>query len=258
MSRDFTQINISPILEEYFGENFRNKWNLSPYNDPNKPSVFLGWYNDFDYKIILNHKSPMIFIWGGGDMTEDKVKFISNLPNSHQIGYGWQKNKFESLGVKYKEIIIPIKDFTTLPLSPLGENIYVYKGIHGNRPGYFKWDSIVNPLIEVFGKDRVIYSDFQPIDQLVENFYKDCFVYVKPNEKGGSTTMWELGYMGRKTITSNQGDLPNILNYSTLDDVINHIVEESKKIGTLQPQIREDLHNIFMNTDEWLYLNYYE
>jgi hypothetical protein len=70
--------------------------------------------------------------------------------------------------------------------------------------------------------------------------------------------MWELGYMGRKTITSNQGDLPNILNYSTLDDIINHIVEESKKIGTLQPQIREDLHNVFMNTDEWLYLNYYE
>ena len=40
--RDINQVHISSVLEEYFGEGFRKKWNLSKYHDPNSPSIFLG------------------------------------------------------------------------------------------------------------------------------------------------------------------------------------------------------------------------
>lgn len=255
---DFEQIYISSVLETYFGENLRRRWNLKPYSDPNKPSIFLGWYDNNDGNVISNHKSNMVFLWGGGDFQPDRIRFINNKPNTYQIGYGWQKQIYQSLNIPFKEFILPIKDYSDFKPTPLGENIYVYKGIHGNRSDYFKWNEIVKPLMDVFGEERVIYAEHQPIEYIIEHYYNNCFVYVKPNEKGGSTTMWELGYMGRKTITQNQGELPNILEYKDINDIINLVMLESEKIGTIQSNLSDQVHNIFMNSNDWLNISYYE
>ena len=56
---------------------------------------------------------------------------------------------------------------------------------------------------------------------------------LKPNIRG-STTMWELAHMGRKTIAQNQGGATNVLEYRDLNHMIDLIYEESKKIGTVQ------------------------
>lgn len=47
-------------------------------------------------------------------------------------------------------------------------------------------------------------------------------------------------------------DFPNFIDYNTIDDIINIIIGESKKIGTIQPPI--NAHNV---GDEWLYLDFW-
>ena len=145
--------------------------------------------------------------------------------------------------------------------TPLGKNIYVYVGQPNNqRFEYFKFDEIIIPLIDHFGYDRVMWvkgGETLNFQSLVNNYYNKSFVFIKPNERGGSTTMWELAHMGRKTISRNQGDAPNVLNYKNLDHMIDLIYEESEKIGTLQLDVYKNVKNIFQKSNEWLYLKYW-
>ena len=172
------------------------------------------------------------------------------------VGYGWIGEVFRINNLRYKEVIIPLKDFSEFTPTVLGDKIYIYKGIYGDRPDYFKWQKVVEPLQKTFGKDRIIFTNHKPIEQLKEEYYNNCFVYVKPNERGGSTSMWELGHMGRKTITFNQGDVPNVLNYKSFDEIVSHIKNEESKIGTLQNEVSEQTKNIFVG-EEWLNLDFY-
>ena len=97
----------------------------------------------------------------------------------------------------------------------------------------------------------------QPITTLINQFYNQCFVYVKPNPRGGSTSMWELAHMGRKTIAQNQDGAPNVLEYKDINDIINLIYQEEKKIGTIQEQVSKDTQKIFMNKSDWLTLDFW-
>ena len=69
------------------------------------------------------------------------------------------------------------------------------------------------------------------------------------------TTVREMGLMGRKTITIRKKRHYNyhcIINCDSIDDIIETINEESKKIGTIQSSINS--HTV---GDEWLNLEYW-
>ena len=69
--------------------------------------------------------------------------------------------------------------------------------------------------------------------------------------------MWELAHMGRKTIAQNQGGASNVLEYKSLDHMIDLIYEESEKIGTIQEDVYNNIKNIFQESDEWLSLKFW-
>jgi hypothetical protein len=257
--KDFNQAYVSSVLSQYFKKDFLKRWDLKEYTSPLEPAVFLGLYTPEDIACFKNHKSYKILYFGGGDCISSHLELVKNTPNVVCIGYGgdWLYKKLDEYNIPYTSTRIVLKDYSEFNPSPLGENIYVYKGIHGNRPDYFKWNEIVEPLQYVFGKDRIIFTEFTPINDLIKNYYEDCFIYVKPNEKGGSTAMVELGYMGRKTITLGHSNFSNCLEYQSLDDIINLIVKESNKIGTTQPQVAEKLNSMFDHEGKWLNINHY-
>ena len=161
-----------------------------------------------------------------------------------------------SYDIKHKKIVIPLKDYSNFKPTILGENIYVYKGVHGNRPDYFKWDEIINPLIEVFGKERVVFTNHLPIENLVKNIYEDCFIYIKPNPRGGNTTMWELGHMGRRTLGFGLEETGYYKNYTDINNLIDLVVGESKYIGQMREDVVTSTKNIFVG-DEWLTLKFW-
>ena len=256
-TRDVHQLYASYPMERHFASNIRKKWNLSEYTDPNKPAVFFGWYNNDDWKVIQNHKAPFIMLWGGADMLPERVTQISKMPNSYQIAYGWQTDIMKQCNVDYKEIIIPVKSYDMFEPNRLGEKIYVYRGWLVPRNRYFNWEAIVEPLFSVFGKDRFIFGMGEKIEDVYEKLYKECFVYLKPNERGGSTTMWELGHMGRVTIANNQGSAPNVRGYNDIHDIIRIIQEEAEKIGTVQQELSDKVKQHLGIDERWLSINYW-
>lgn len=130
------------------------------------------------------------------------------------------------------------------------------------RPEYFKFNEVVAPLVQVFGEDRVKWvikeeKKTLPIDELIEKYYNDCFVFIKPHEKGGVTSMYDLAHMGRKTIGKGESNLPNFIKYSDLDNLLELIMEESKFIGKVREDVATSLNNHFLG-DEWLSFKFWE
>tara|TARA_R110000782_G_C14737901_1_gene405862 strand:- start:248 stop:1057 length:810 start_codon:yes stop_codon:yes gene_type:complete len=261
MIRDFTQTYFSDTIS-YFKSDFMSRWEQEEYNDPNKPAIFVGLYSNKDKTAFLNHKSYKILYFAGADFCHSNLKLVANTDLSKTIctGYGpdWLYPTLDKYGIPYSTTKILLKDYSQFTPTPLGENIYVYKGLHGDRADHYKWNQVVKPLQEVFGEDRIIYTQFLPLNELHEKYYNDCFIYIRPQPLGGGTAMFELGHMGRKTIAQQHSSFSTCLNYENLEDIINLIMEESKKIGTLQPQVAEELKSMFDHKGKWLNLNNYK
>ena len=257
MTQDFKQVHSSMV---YFKQNFMDKWNLAEYHDINAPSVFFGIYEYDDYIKISNHKGPKIIVWGGGDMNPKQLKFIQQeIKNKNTFTFappGQHSQKLSDYNIAHKICYIPNKNYDNLPLTPLGENIYVYKGIHGNRLEHHKFNEVIVPLMDVFGEDRIIYTNHKSFNNLVKTYYQDCFIYIKPNEMAGCTTMYELAYMGRKTLGPGDENLPFLRNYNNIYHLIDLIIEESKYIGKLRPTVSNSIKETFLDNN-WLTLNFW-
>lgn len=257
MIQDIKQCWASFPMEEHFANDLRNRWNLSPYYDQTAPTVMFGWYDDKDIEFIKNHKGPIVMIWGGADLNQFRAQYLNQRPETYQVAYGWLKNILDGWNIRNKNLIIPVKDYSRFKPTPLGDKIYVYKGWKVDRGGYFKWDNYIQPLINEWGEDNFIFGMGHDIDYVHKNFYEKCFVFIKPNERGGSTTMWELGYMGRKTISQNQGPAPNVLEFTNINHIAHLINQEAKKIGTIQEQLSCEVKNYITNDIRWLNLNWW-
>ena len=64
--------------------------------------------------------------------------------------------------------------------------------------------------------------------------------------------------MGRKTISKNQGNLPNVINFTDLKSIINTIKNEEKKIGTIQKEVAEETKKRMVNNKDWLNVKFWE
>ena len=258
--QDFKQVWVSKHGVEFFEENFKKTWNLSSYLDETQPTVFFGMYHQDDVVKMASHKGPKIVIWGGNDMQPPQLNYVASLQKQQEI-YTWAypggfSEVLSLYGIKHKKLYVPLKDYSSFKPILLGENIYVYKGLLGNRPDHYKWNQVVTPLIEVFGRDRIIFADNLPINDLVENVYKKCFTYIKPNPKGGCTTMFELGHMGIRTLGKDHKNLNFFSEYNNIHHLIDLIMEESKYIGKERGDIAKSTQNIFIGR-EWLTLDFW-
>ncbi len=257
----FDQVKISETLEPFFGENFRSKWNLKKYKNPNKPTIFLGLYSKNDLEDFKNHKSTSIVIWGGADI---KSKTLSEVRNSILYGKCYTfayPGEFSKLlteeDIPHKTLHLEIKDYSNFKPTPLGDKIYIYRGASKTNLEYYKWEEIVEPLIKEFGENKILFTDNKQIDDLMENYYNKCFVYVKPNPKGGCTSMFELGMMGRRTLGIGHIGLENFTEYKNIDDLIRLINIESKYIGQVREEVSIQTANCFVG-QEWLQLDFWK
>lgn len=256
------QCYISPTLG-HFKNDWMARWNLSSYTDPDKPCVFFGIYKEYELQYLLNHRSHSIVVWAGGDICDENEQIYLNKiqracakPDCYHFPV-WPCNfkVFEDLGANLIKLPIAVKNYSDFKPVPLGDKIYVYMGWKVFRKKQFNWESVITPIIEHFGKDKIIFSTDSSIEDIHENFYKKSFVNLKPNCAGGNTSMLELAHMGIKTITPvNQG--PNCLTYESLDDIIALINKESTKIGSTQNEVAEQTKNFIINDFRWLNLDW--
>ena len=256
-----SQARVSPTLEKHFGKEFRSKWKLEKYSNPNKPAVFLGLYKNEDLEAFMSHKSFRIFILGGSDMTQSTLSRLQGVMNDGRT-FTWMypgkiSNILSQNNIPHKQLYIPLKDYSQFKPVPLGDKIYVYRGAIRQNPSYYKWKEIVEPLMSHFGKNRILFTQGQNVQSLVKNVYPQSFVYIKPNEKGGNTTMWEVGHMGIKTLGKGQQTLPNFTEYTDLSNLVSLIEAEEKYIGTTRTDVADGLNKIFKGP-EWLDLSFWK
>lgn len=260
--KSFNQIYVSNTLEAAFGENIRGKWGLRKYDDIESPAIFFGLYKEEDISKLMKHRGISLVIWGGGDMRDNALKQVKrkiDLGRTYTFtNPGAFSGMLRSRRIKHKSFYLPIKDFSMFKPVELGDKIYVYKGWKGNRADYFKWDDVIVPIAKHFGNDRILYADNVSIEELIENYYSKCFVYVKPNPKGGCTTMWELGHMGIKTISTGPGPAPNVINFRNTKEIIKLIEMEESKIGSFQEKVsNETIKCLDLNSD-WLKIKFWK
>jgi hypothetical protein len=228
----------------FFAKDLMKKWNLKEYYDINKPCLFFGVYNDNDVNLIKRHNGLKI-VWF---TNHDTKKLINNFIGVDNLVINYTAGLEIPNGINFKKTSIAIKDFSTFQPTPLGNKIYCYigNGHTGNKHGY--------PIIKEIEKKidfEIIYGKLgHPLEFIKDNYYNNCFLNINITESGrsGLTTLTEMGFMGRYSISNTKDQFPCVIRYTDIEDIITKINIESKKIGTIQPSL---LENHFYTGDEW-------
>jgi hypothetical protein len=268
-----TQALVGPSIK-FFKPKFLSRWGLVDYYDVNKPCVFFeGWAQS---EVIQRHNSYKIVIPASPKdfpdfnvVTNRKKLFIvssSRQPAEGSCPIGGPTPIIpDDVGVK--DVTMELKDYSLFKPNVLGDKIYIYSGFTN---GWSLNDFIPHNGVHL-GSDKVIdlqaridfeiittshqhLGDYHDINFLKENFYDKCFLNLNLSKGHGMTTVREMGLMGRMTIMNKDHyDYPSVLNYSSEEEIIYLINQESKKIGTVQPSM--DCHNV---GDEWLDTDFWE
>lgn len=256
MERKFFQAYVSRMMPK-FKPAIMRRWFFDTYEDNTKPVVFFGVYQNRDIELIKNHKGPKIIVFLGNDIDRHGHLFKDD-PNAYHVSYGPFKDKLEALGVKVYHHVTPLKEYDYWKPVPLGDCIYVYKGYIRDRKKHYKWDEVIQPLIDEFG-DKVIWTNRQTERDLKLNHYSKCFAYVKPTPIGGSTAMWELGHMGIRSFTQEHDHLNfgHTVDYKDVDDLILKLKEEKSRIGQVRDDVALAASNALDGNENWLSYEYY-
>lgn len=240
-----TQALVAPTLG-FFKKGFLECNNLVDYYNENEPAIFFGARDSSN--IINNHKSYKIIypayphdypLLDNYDNTFFICPNLYNLPD----------------GVIRKDISPKTKNYDLFQPSIMGDKIYTYSGF---KDGWNHRYDIVKEIqkkinFEIITTEHSVINDYYDIQFLKTNYYDKCFLNLNFSNGHGMTTIKEFGFMGRKTIMNeNYYKFPCVVGYKDIDDIINIINEESKKIGTIQPSINS--HNV---DDDWLDIDFW-
>ncbi len=251
------QVKISKTLQ-YFGNIFKNKFNLSNYTSPNKPSFFLGCYSLIDLRAITQHKSFAVIIWGGSDtyyqkykralIILNKVKKYKNIHHialSKYIRYDLRHFKIKNTHPMYNLHFKKLSDYNALVKGP---NIYVYTSAtisYNNKLLVLLLKQLQNKYNFIICTNSIQYEKvkrkkFLPniiLKQLItsdniKNIYNKCFIGLRLTlHDGNANTVQELGLYGIKCIFNGNNNIPNSLNWKNINNIIKFIDIEYKTIG---------------------------
>lgn len=248
------------LFEKYKFSNPRNSEKEQFKIDINKPLLIFGCYNKFDLAIAMNHKSDVVILWAGSDSmsyNHFNMKLFKNKKNIFHIsGSKFISEDLEACGLKYKYYPISLCNHSELKSCELGNKIYVYLGSEKNREFY--GGSIVEELIKHYGQSKFIvtYKNTFAKKELYK-MYKKCFIGLRLVQHDGlSETIAELGLMGRNVV--HNGDTPNSLKYTDVESIIKLIDKESKRIGTEQKKLSNEMRKYLDVPNEWLNINTYK
>lgn len=244
----------------FFKDRFLKKWNLKDKVEADKPLVIFGcydWHND--YRLAINHKAPVLIVWGGSDsMRCDRYEQFKTLKHVyHASGSEWINEDLQKAGIKFKYVPITVIDNEKLNLKaePLGNKIYVYTSEmwHKNYGSdtYLQLQKML-PNYEFI----IAHGHSYNREQLME-VYKQSFIGLRLVEHDGiSETVVELGLLGRRVV--NKGCEPNCLKYTDINSIVRLINEEQNRINLTFPEISESMRNHINIGTDWLNLDYWK
>ena len=267
------QIYVTEHLKKYFENDIFKYSSLQNYTNINNPTFIYG-FTIKDFNIIENNKSICVIIWTGGDCDIKKHKEalinllkIKKYKNVYHIAISnFIENDLKRFDIKYLKY--PFFFFNMDNYKPVikGNSIYIYCSLRDKEEyGYStikKIEKLFPTINFIYCTNSIFYEKFKNNKNIIQNFkcytrenlisiYKKCFIGIRLTKHDGlSATTQELGCMGIKTIWN--GNTPSALNYKTINDIISHIENEKKLIGTIDYKMSESVKK-FLNIKKYIY-----
>lgn len=240
----------------FFQDDFRKKYDLQSYKSRYRTAIFFGCYNENDLNRILDHKSLAIVVWGGSDAKKSHFIRELKLPNIKHIAQSkWIEEDLIKEGITPYQL--PVTPFLIRGLKPSvnGEYIYIYTSrlkpeMYGSK--------LYTRLFNVFGREKFIIAHSKTFskDTLYE-VYSSCFLGLRLLDHDGlGVTNCEMGVMGKYVITNNS--LPNSLNYTSFDDIVDLIKDQQKNIGKINNELSQEVKDYLNIGTDWLKEEYYD
>lgn len=245
----FTQFIISDCIE-FFKARVKKAYHIKCVNElgyiPEDPCLFLGNYNPIDTERINNHKGLAFVIWEGRDVQRvDRIK-ETKRDAFHLVDSPWIKEELEKYGIKPLWVPFFLGDIDYYKPCPLGNKVYAYT----HNPAFnIKLLEEVKEVIpyEIFvAPSPLLYSTAQ-----LQEIYKQCFINLHlVSFDGMSTTVQELGLMGRKSVWN--GNTPSAIRWNNLEDIRKAVIQESRLIGTIQHEVADKTYKYLKQGCDWM------
>ena len=234
----------------HFGNQLRKKYGLTPYKNKKEPVLFYGCYGTQIEKKLLQHESDAVVLWSGSDsswfINQPKlVERVKSNPKIKHIAWSkWIAEDLDKVGIPYKFIPLTTHKNDDIYPKALGRSIYVYKPYSSLYGGDF-YRQIKKKLNKQFdfieARNHHVFNRKELLD-----VYSKCFMALRMTKHDGlSHTVVEMGLMGRRVVWN--GTTPNAINYETVDDVIEAILQEYKKVKGGSYHIAKKLSNEMKN-----------
>lgn len=201
-----------------FGPKLRDKYNLRPYKDRDKPCLFFGLYGR-QVEQVFKHNSMAVVLWSGSDVSsfknnEEWVERLGNRPNTFFIAdSSFIEQDMKDIGYEFKSLPVVVFDINEITPQPLGDSIYVYKE-HAYGNSFNRAVRKALPSVPIISTTHTTYERGN-----LTGAYKQSFIGLRciPHD-GVSHTVAELGLMGRPVIWN--GGAPNTIHYTSEEDVV--------------------------------------
>lgn len=221
--------------------------------DENEPYLFMGIYNNKDIEKLLNHKGLAVVLWCGGDIIN--VSKIPDRDNIKHIAIGhWVEESLIKNNKKYKVMHVCFEYNDIFKPCVLGDKVYCYASNEIYGLSLAKEIAKEIPFEVIFtDKDR----KYNPEE--LDKLYSQCFIGMRLRKEndGNSATVQGMSFKGIRSIWN--GDNPLAIKWETKQDIINAIMEESKKIGTMQESLAKEAQGYFAISlrGDWMKKEFY-
>lgn len=237
-------------------EIMRNCLNLEQYdkNDGDNNVVFFGLYKERDINVLFGIKKKIILIFGGTDTLQTR-----NYTKKNFISLKKKKCK----NIKYISISnyiyndLKLRDIDSIPFYLSFTNTSLFNPcVKGNKifiydvPNEYVYHTqLIDEIIKLYGENKFIrVSKFKvPYEEMPKN-YSQCFIGLRlTKHDGNSNSVQELGLMGIKCVHNSH--FYNSISFNNLDDIIQAIENEKKKINTIDNLTSKICKNNTINCD---------
>jgi len=231
---------------------FLKKHNFKKYYDPYSPCIFFSLWGLGSLK---NHKSFALIIWRGTDVVKmkDKLKAIKKRKNTYHIAISsYIAKDLDEYGIKYKMIPIVGVDMKHFQPEPMGNEIYTYIPHTNNKKYHERYGMQMIKALKkrIKYKINITHPDKYSRTKIVK-IYKKCFCSLRFTKHDGlPSQVIEMGLMGRKSFYN--GGIPGSIRWDkNINNIIENIEIEAKKIGAIDYNYPKEISNFINIKDKW-------
>lgn len=248
MTERIQQGYVSPVIGNH-KQRLMRIFNLQPYTDPSAPAVFFYNLPKYDLDIIKKHKGYCVIVITSShtiEIEEACKVFVEKMENGARlIATSRVSQKLTEMGIPHE---FPKHGIIVEKVDPvvLGKSVYAFAPKPHFQPELVDKIQTKHPMI--VKKELIPMKDWYNGGHC----YNEIFIGMNlAVNSGGIVTVIDLGLRGVRCIT-NVIEMAHTIPWQTLEDIENAIENESRYIGTINPDLAREVYESMDYEQKWL------